>query len=113
MDHRLGTSARNCGRKRLGIRDVRVDRDRTRAEQVQKMASDEPFRPRNRNRAGHGPTLPAGYRCEMSAIRLLVALAAAALLVPGATPATNQADFLWRPTIRVHGPYDVVGPRAD
>ena len=49
----------------------------------------------------------------MSVLRPLVALAAAALLLPGATPATNQRDFRWTPLIRVHGPHDVVGPRAD
>ena len=49
----------------------------------------------------------------MPALRPLVALGAAALFLPGASPATEQADFRWRPQIRVHGPYDVVGPRAD
>ena len=49
----------------------------------------------------------------MSVLRPLVALAAATLLLPGATPATNPRDFRWNPLIRVHGPHDVVGPRAD
>ena len=49
----------------------------------------------------------------MSVLRPFVALGAVALLLPGASPATEQAVFQWRPLIHVHGPYDVVGPRAD
>jgi hypothetical protein len=49
----------------------------------------------------------------MFVLRPLVALGAAALLLPGASPATGQAGFTWRQQLRVHGPQDVIGPRAD
>ena len=49
----------------------------------------------------------------MSVLRPLVALGAAALFLPGASPATGQAGLTWREQIRVHGPQDVIGPRAD
>jgi hypothetical protein len=49
----------------------------------------------------------------MIVIRALVALGAIALLLPGASPGTGTAEIRWRPHVRVHAPFDVVGPRAD
>jgi hypothetical protein len=49
----------------------------------------------------------------MFVLRPLVALGAAALLLPGASPATGQAGFTWRQQLRVDGSQDVIGPRAD
>lgn len=49
----------------------------------------------------------------MFVIRLLVALGATTLLLPGASPGTGTAEIRWRPHIRAHAPFDVVGPRAD
>src|SRR5262245_14247906 len=49
----------------------------------------------------------------MPVIRPRLALCAAALFLPVASPATDKAQLRWRPHVRVHAPFDVVGPRAD
>ena len=49
----------------------------------------------------------------MSVIRSLLALGAAAFLLPGALSATGKTEIRWRPHVRVHAPFDVIGPRAD
>lgn len=49
----------------------------------------------------------------MSVLRPALVLAAAAMLLPGASPARDEARIQWRPHIRLHGAFDVVGPRAD
>lgn len=49
----------------------------------------------------------------MSVLRPALVLAAAAMFLPGASPARDEARIQWRPHIRLHGAFDVVGPRAD
>jgi hypothetical protein len=49
----------------------------------------------------------------MSVLRPALGLAAAALLLPGASPARDDAQIHWRPHIRLPGGFDVIGPRAD
>jgi hypothetical protein len=49
----------------------------------------------------------------MSVLRPALALAAAVMLVPGASPARRDAQIQWRPHIRLPGAYDVIGPRTD
>ena len=49
----------------------------------------------------------------MSVLRPALVLAVAAMLLPGASPARDDARIQWRPHIRLPGAVDVVGPRAD
>ena len=49
----------------------------------------------------------------MSVFRPVLLLAAAAMLLPGASPASEDAGIQWRPHIRLPGAFDVIGPRSD
>ena len=49
----------------------------------------------------------------MSVLRPALVLAAAATLLPGGSPARDEARIQWRPHIRLTGAFDVIGPRAD
>ena len=68
-------SPRRRPRQASGIRDVGVERDRPRTEPGEQMTSDEALGSRHRDRAGHGATLPAGYRLQMSVLRPALVLA--------------------------------------
>jgi len=49
----------------------------------------------------------------MSVLRPALLLAASAMLLPGASPAKENAGIQWRPHIRLPGSFDVIGPRSD
>jgi hypothetical protein len=49
----------------------------------------------------------------MSVLRPALVLAAAAMLLAGASPAREDGRIQWRPHIRLPGAFDVVGPRSD